>query len=119
MMVEPNTSRLTETLEILTHPYRRYTLYSLTNESKVINVDTLSTAITKWVGDQMKAGRSTDRKAVKIALCHTHLPKLADRDIISFCEDTGFIELRNTDGVDQFLVDTARIDEYVQTATGD
>jgi len=118
-MVEPNTSRLTETLDLLTHPYRRYALYCLTNESEVISVDTLATAIAERVEDRTEAGRSTDENAIKTALCHTHLPKLADRDIVSFRVNTGFVELRNTDGVDQFLADTARIDGYMQTAASD
>jgi len=118
-MVEPNTSRLTETLDLLTHPYRRYALYCLTNESKVISVDTLATAIAKRAGDQTRASRSTDREAVKTALCHAHLPKLADRGVVSFRPNTGTIELRETDGIDQFLADMARIDGYMQTTTDD
>ncbi|WP_247001065.1 DUF7344 domain-containing protein [Halosolutus gelatinilyticus] len=118
-MEGPNTSRLTETLDLLTHPYRRYTLYSLTNESKVIGVDTLAIAIAEWTGDQTEAGRSADRKAVETALRHTHLPKLVDEGIISFGANMGFIELRDMDRFDRFLADMARIDGYIQTAAGD
>lgn len=118
-MVEPDTSRLTETLDLLTHPYRRYTLYCLTNESEEISVDTLTTAITEWAGDQTGVGRSTDRKAVKTALRHTHLPKLADGGIVSFRSNRGVVELRDTDGIDRFLADTARIDGYMHTVAGD
>ncbi|WP_222913760.1 ArsR family transcriptional regulator [Natrinema sp. SYSU A 869] len=113
-MGEPDTSRLTETLDLLTHPYRRYMLYYLTYESEEISVDTLTTAITEWAGDQMGEGRSADRKAVETALRHTHLPKLADMGIVSFRLDRELVELRDTDGIDQFLADTARIDGYVQ-----
>ncbi len=115
-MVEPNTSRLTETLDLLTHPYRRYALYCLTNESEAIDVDTLATEIAEWAGDQTRASRSANREAVETALRHTHLPKLADRGIVSFRSNTGVIELRNVDGIDQFLADTARIDGYKQPA---
>ena len=118
-MEELNTSRLTETLDLLTHPYRRYALYCLTNKSEEISVDTLATAIAKWDEDQSKAGQSTDRGAVKTALCHTHLPKLADRGVVSFRANTGVIELRDTGGIDQFLADTARIDGYIQAVAGD
>lgn len=117
-MVEPNTSRLTETLDLLTHPYRRYTLYCLTNKSEVISVDTLATAIAEWAGDQTKLGRSTDRSAVKTTLCHTHLPKLADKGVVSFHSNTGTIELRDANGIDQFLAEMGRIDGYMQTVAG-
>ncbi|MCU4752943.1 ArsR family transcriptional regulator [Halobacteria archaeon AArc-curdl1] len=118
-MAEPNTSRLTETLDLLTHPYRRYTLYCLTNESKVISVDSLATAVANWAEEQTRPGQNTDRNAVKTALYHTHLPKLADRGLVSFRSDTGTVELRDTDGIDQFLADTAPIDGYIQAAVGD
>ena len=118
-MAEPNTSRLTETLDLLTHPYRRYTLYWLTNKSGEVSVDTLATAIAEWAGDQTRAGRRTDRDAVKTALCHTHLPKLADRGVVSFRANTAVVELRDTDGLDRFLADTARIDGYIPAAAGD
>lgn len=118
-MVEPNTSRLTETLDLLTHPYRRYTLYRLTNESEVVSVDSLAGVVAEWAGEQTGAGQRTDRNAVEIALRHTHLPKLADKGIVSFRANTDSVELQDTHGLEWFLADGARIDGYLQAAASD
>lgn len=118
-MDEPNPSRLTETFELLSHPYRRYTLYCLTNESEKSSVDSLTTAITAWAREQTGAGTSPDRSAVETALRHTHLPKLADRGILSFHPSTGVVERRETDGIDRFLAETARIDGYTPLVASD
>jgi len=118
-MVEQNTSQLTETLDLLTHPYRRYVLYCLTNESTVISVEALAAAIAERVGDLTGSDRRTGSAVVETALRHTHLPKLADRGIVSFSPNTGLVELKETDTLDQFLIDMVRIDGYMQTAAGD
>lgn len=110
---------LTETFDLLSHPYRRYALYYLTNESETVHIDTVGTMIAEWKSSRTETGGSTDSKAVEIALRHTHLPKLADAGVISFGANRDFIELRETDGLDPFLDDTARIDGYVKTAVSD
>lgn len=118
-MVRQNSSRLTETLDLLTHPHRRYALYCLTNESKGISVDTLATGIAEFAEGQTAAGGSTDRKSLEIALRHTHLPKLADGGIVSIGANTGLIELRDTERLDRYLTDMARIDGYTQPTASD
>lgn len=112
-------ARLNETFNLLTHSHRRYVLYYLTRESERADIKTLASAIAKWDGEHRETDRSTDRKVIETALYHTHLPKLADAGIISFGTNTDSIRLRETDGVDRFLADTARIDGYSQTAISD
>lgn len=118
-MVGPNSSRLTESFQLLTHPYRRYVLYYLTTESGVVGINTLATAIASWEGDQSDPGRNTDRTRVEIGLRHIHLPKLAEDGFISIGADGDSVERGDATGIDRVLADAARIDEYVKTAAGD
>lgn len=110
---------MNERFTLLSHPYRRYVLYYLTNESEVVDIDSLATAITKWDGDSTETGRPTTTEDVEIELHHIHLPKLADAGIITFGSDRDSIELRDTTGIARFLDDTASIDGYQQSVTAD
>ncbi|WP_226005549.1 DUF7344 domain-containing protein [Natrinema salinisoli] len=118
-MAEQNPSRLTETFDLLTHPYRRYALYYLTRESETVSIDTLAAAIATWDGDHTGTEPSTDSRDVEAALHHAHIPKLADAGIVLFDVNGGTIELEEPDRVEGFLEDTARTDGYVQTAASD
>lgn len=118
-MEELNTSRLTETLDILTHPYRRYVLYYLANESEGVSIDTLTFEIAKWDGVKTRTDRNNGSNDIKTGLRHMHLPRMADAGIILFGANMDSVELRETDGLDRFLDVMARIDGYVQTAAGD
>lgn len=118
VMTSLDTARLNESFDLLTHPYRRYTLYYLTTESEVVDIDALATAIATWDEDR-RADGGADSKAVTVALHHCHLPKLADAGLIAFDAKTGTIELEETDGIDRFLDDTVRIDGYAQPVADD
>lgn len=114
-----NTTDLNETFDVLTHPYRRYVLYYLTNEAEVVNIGTLVAAVAAWDGNHAGSEPGTDNRDVKTALHHIHFPKLVDAGIITVDEKTVSINSGETDGLNQFLGDTARIDGYSQTAADD
>jgi len=92
-------------------------LYYLTNESAVANVETLAARIATWEGAQTDQ-RPTDTD-IRTALQHMHIPKLVEAGIITVDATGETIELRDTDGVSQFLGDTAGIDGYGQPAADD
>lgn len=110
---------LTETFELLTHPYRRYALYYLTNESAEVGIETLAATIATWDGEQTGTDQSTTHTDIRTALRHIHIPKLAEAGIITVDTTTNRIELRDAAGVSQFLSDTAAVDGYGQTAADD
>lgn len=114
-----DTSRLTKALQLLAHPHRRYVLYKLTRDSKVVDIATLAAAIARWENNHMGNGQRTDSNTVEVGLRHLHLPKLADAGIITFGVDRDSIEYTDTDELDRFLVNTAPIDGYPMAATGD
>ena len=118
-MAALDTMQLSQAFDLLTHPHRRYVLYYLTEESEVVDIDTLATAITKWERDHTVTDGNNNLKHIKTTLHHGHLPKLADADIITFNANTGSIELIETDVLDWFLADTARIDGYTQAVAND
>ncbi|MDF9745490.1 DUF7344 domain-containing protein [Natrinema salsiterrestre] len=118
-MAEPNPSRLTETFDLLSHPYRRYALYYLTRESETVSLDALASAIATWDGDHTGTDPSTDSETVEAALHHAHVPKLADAGIVLFDANAGVIQLDEADRIEGFLEDAARTDGYVQIATSD
>jgi len=118
-MASLDSSGLSETFDLLTHPHRRYVLYYLTNESHVVGIGTLAAAIDEWDSGYAGTNRATGIDSVEAALHHTHLPKLADAGTIAFGSESNSIVLRDTDGVRRFLTDTAPIDGYAETAVGD
>ncbi|WP_136715314.1 DUF7344 domain-containing protein [Halorientalis salina] len=109
--MEPlDSSRLTETFGLLTHPHRRAVLYYLTRESDVVDVATLATTIADWEGDRTETSRAGDIEAIKTTLHHTHLPKLEAAGIVSTDSNRNTVELEETEGPDLFLDYTAPID---------
>lgn len=109
-MASLETSRVSETLDLLMHPYRRYVLYYLRAEQRAANVDTLVSVVGEWDGDERGTGRGHERGRIEIALRHTHLPKLAEADVIAFDENWDAVELEETDGIDPFLGTTERME---------
>lgn len=118
-MATQNSSSLTETFELLASPYRRYVLYYLTSEVDRVDIETLAGALTAWDRGQAAPGLSDSEVAVETALYHTHLPKLAEAGIVRFDRDSGVIELDDTNGHEQFIIEAARIDGVGHTAVSD
>jgi len=107
-MAALNTSRLTETFEILTHPHRRYVLYHLASNSGAVGIEALAAAVARA---ESGSDRTTSTDAVRIALYHSHLPKLADAGFVTMDRESGAVELEHSDCLDTFLGDAASIDE--------
>lgn len=116
VMATLDSSRLTETFDLLTHPHRRYVLYYLTRESEAVDVATLAASLVEWDGDHARTDRLTRIENVTAGLYHTHLPKLADAGVIAFGPNMDSIELRAIDGLGRFLGETASIDDFTKTA---
>lgn len=111
-------SGLSETFDLLTHPFRRYMLYYLEKESGAIPIDTLAARIAKWNGDLSGTNQPT-REEITTALYHIHLPKLASAGVISFGSNRNTIELKEMGHLSRFLGDTAAIDGYPKIVAGD
>lgn len=118
-MASVSSSGLNETFDLLTHPYRRYVLYYLTQESEVVDIDTLATAIANWSRDHTGTDQTNNTNEIKTVLHHTHFPKLTDAGIITFGPNKNSIELREADGLSRFLDDTAPIDGYRKIVADD
>lgn len=118
-MAAQNKTGLNETFDLLTHPHRRYVLYYLTNDSELVDLETLAGAIADLDRGQAATGPNASAATIATGLRHTHLPKLADAGVITYDADTGSIELDGTNGHGQFITEAARIDGYTQSAAGD
>lgn len=118
-MASQESATLTETFDLLTHPFRRYVLYYLTAESERVDIDALAAALANWDGGPSPVAERTHSDDVEVALRHIHLPKLADAGVVAFDEDTGTIELVETNGHDQFIAEAARLEEYARPVAGD
>lgn len=107
-----DTEQLNETFELLTHPYRRFMLYYLTNESGAVSIDTLASAIAAC--NSRKDDRPTASDVIRISLQHVHLPVLEDAGIVSVADDGDTVALEHTDGLGQFLDETESLDGYTE-----
>ena len=111
-MATLDSAELNETFELLAHPYRRYVLYYLSKDTEVAGLDTLATALAKWDWDYEGMDRTATIEEVKTDLHHSHLPQLAEAGVITVGPNGDSIELEESDGLGEFLDDTARIDGY-------
>ncbi|MFD1647685.1 DUF7344 domain-containing protein [Haloarchaeobius litoreus] len=118
-MASQSTTGLNKTFDLLTHPSRRYVLYLLTTESEVMDIETLAAALANWDEGQSPVDESDNSASIEVALHHTHLPKLAEADLITYDVDTGIIELNGTKGHGQLIATAARVDGYKQASAGD
>ena len=74
-----------EVYAILAHPYRRYVIAYLHQQRRPIALDDLIAKVAAW--DQGTAVSEVDtgvREQIGLALYHTHLPKLADADLLEY-----------------------------------
>lgn len=119
MMAALNTSRLNETLDLLTDPRRRYVLYHLRTKAEEVDIETLAAAIADWDEAHSEMERATSIDDIKMNLYHIHLPKLAEAGFITISASMDSIGLATTDGLDEFLADAAPIDGYGHIAADD
>jgi DNA-binding transcriptional ArsR family regulator len=90
---------LDEVFSALSHPRRRYLLHTLVNESSEESLSELATKVAAW-----KQDRTTDdvtreeRRRVHASLYHSHVPRLADLDIVEYHKgDDIIVRARHTD----------------------
>lgn len=101
----PAVLELDEVFTALSHPRRRYLLYTLINEHSEETLPELATKIAAWEGDE-PTGEVTDeeRRNVHLSLYHSHVPKLARLDIVEYQQaDDIIVRARNTDQVQAVL----------------
>lgn len=78
--------------EALDHPRRRYLLYTFGAEGKR-SLWAIARRIAAWEGDvPEETVREDEVERVYVSLYHNHVPKLTNRDIITFSEANETIE---------------------------
>lgn len=91
--------------EILSSARRRMILYYLREHGGTATVNELADQVAAWENDVDPDDLSSQqRKRVYVSLYQTHLPKLAEADIIDYDDDDGFVEIAGrADEIDTFL----------------
>ncbi|MFB6176130.1 MAG: hypothetical protein ABEI99_03105 [Halobaculum sp.] len=91
--------------EILSSARRRMILYYLRQHGGRATVNELADQIAAWENDiEPEELSSQQRKRVYVSLYQTHLPKLADADIVDYDDDEGVVEIASrADEIDAFL----------------
>lgn len=83
---------LNDVFTALNHPRRRYLLYTLASGTSEETLTDLATKIAAWEQDKPVSEVSDDeRTRVQISLYHSHVPKLADLDIVEFHESDDIV----------------------------
>ena len=106
-MTSPDTASLApdKVFEILSSRRRRMVLFYLRKHGDTATVNDLAEQVAAWENDtDIEELTSQERKRVYVSLYQTHLPKLADTDLIDYDVDDGIVTLtdRATE-IDDFL----------------
>lgn len=90
---------LDEVFAALGHPRRRYLLHALLDGRSEQTLDELATSITAWEQDEPReAVTAEERDRCRVALYHTHIPKLADAGILDYeSDDDVVVRTTNTE----------------------
>ena len=73
--------------EAISHPRRRYLVYTLAEETEW-SLDDLAIKLAAWETDTVEANIATlTRQEMYTSLYHSHVPKLVDLDVIEFDDD--------------------------------
>ncbi len=89
--------------KLLADPHRRYTMYHLaTMDGETVDLSNLVVALSDRV--------TTPPERLEINLCHVHLPKLADHNLIEYDERSETIRYRGGERVET-VVEFARSEE--------
>jgi len=96
---------LDEVFSALSHPRRRYLLYTLVNGNCEETLTELATKIAAWEQDKTTGDvTQEERRRVHASLYHSHVPKLADLGIIEYHEGEDIIvRTRDTEQVQAVL----------------
>lgn len=93
---DPSTNGITQdtAFETLSSTRRRHVLHYLRREERPVSLRELSTQIAAWENDTVpEAVTYKERMRVYTALRQSHLPKMAEQNVVSFDKDRGMIEL--------------------------
>lgn len=103
-----------ELFDVLSHHRRRFTLqYLQTAESPPVSVDVLTTTLGSWEDQRTGPAQvhtSADTADIKLSLVHTHLPKMADADVITYDPTRQTVML---------AANAPEMDAYLQAMTDD
>jgi len=69
--------------ESLAHVHRRYLCYLLCGRSE-LPIDEAVTAIAEWEADDGAEMATSSRDRIRLALLHSHIPKLREHDVVDF-----------------------------------
>lgn len=90
MLTHDETTTVTEVstaFTLLNHPRRRAILYALPRTG-TITVDEIADRLATWQTSQHASVTPTE---IKTSLIHTHLPKLADANVITYNNENGTV----------------------------
>jgi hypothetical protein len=82
-MASADTTCLTELLELLGHPRRRFVLHYLSHVDRTVETRTLAEAIAAWEGPESDASASAV-DSVSVSLHHTHLQSLDASGLVDY-----------------------------------
>ena len=83
---------LDETLKLVADQTRRRLLWRLDGASE-LSVELLADELADHGETQTDGGTRADgRRTVEVALCHVHLPRLADAGVIDYDREAGTVE---------------------------
>lgn len=90
--------------DLLSKKRRRYALYGLTDVSgSSMSLNALVDRVESLEDDDSATRRQ--REEIKLALQHTHLPKLADADVIEYDRSESELEFQGGRRVEQWIIE--------------
>lgn len=96
---------LNHVFKALSHPRRRYLLYTLIQNGNEERLTDLAAKIAAWEADiPVDEVADAERDRVYVSLYHNHIPKLAENDILDYDEgDETIVRATNTEQVEVVL----------------
>ena len=92
--------------DLLSNHRRRMVLYYLRRNGMSAEVNEIAAAVAAIENDTtVEELTDQQRKRVYVSLYQTHLPKMAEMNIIEYDKEGGTVELANQDAVDRYLTD--------------
>jgi len=102
---------LTELLELLSHPRRRFVIHSLQGSGRPLDTAVLAKAIAAWENTDTAAGANAFAiDAVGVSLHHTHFPKLVEAGLVLYDATRDSVELGERTMADLLLDDELRLE---------
>jgi len=94
---------------LLSASRRRYTLYYLLRHEDPVLLRDVAEQVSEW--EQSDSQQPEDSLRTYTALYHSHIPKLAESTVVTYCQNTDLVELtENSSQVRPYLKQTAKVD---------